>query len=139
MINKVLFVPGESSKLESNINRVIEELNKENYKVTSIVPTTGGVILALNNDVPSVGYTKKALVDETSNLATPKQINYIKQLLAKTGQEKDLDGLTKRQAGILIGSLKKQLKGYTKKEEPEDNFKPSFDMDNLESILDGED
>lgn len=139
MINKVLFVPGESSKLEANINRVIEELNKENYKVTSIVPTTGGVILALNNDVPSVGYTKKALVDETSNLATPKQINYIKQLLAKTGQEKDLDGLTKRQAGILIGSLKKQLKGYTQKEEPEDNFKPSFDMENLESILDGED
>lgn len=139
MINKVLFVPGESSKLEANINRVIEELNKEKYKVTSIVPTTGGVILALANNAPSVGYTKKALVDETSNLATPKQINYIKQLLAKTGQEKDLDGLTKRQAGILIGNLKKQLKGYTQKEEPEDNFKPSFDMDNLESILDGED
>ena len=139
MINKVLFVPGESSKLEANINKVIEELNKENYKVTSIAPTTGGVILALAYNVPSVGYTKKALVDEASNLATPKQINYIKQLLAKTGQEKDLDGLTKRQAGILIGSLKKQLKGYTQKEEPEDNFKPSFDMDNLESILDGED
>lgn len=137
MIKKTIFVPGKDKQLEDNINKIIEELAKSNYQVLIINNTDSGVLLGIDTvNTREHGYQPKVLSD--SNMATPKQINYIKRLASQAGEEIDTANLTKSQAGPLIGKLKKEVKqGKTQAQpEPEENFEPSFSMDNLEGLLD---
>lgn len=137
MIKKTIFVPGKDKQLEDNINKIIEELVKSSYQVVTINNTDSGVLLGIDTvNTIDHGYQPKALSD--SNMATPKQINYIKRLASQAGKEIDTANLTKSQAGPLIGKLKKEVKqGKAQSQpEPDDNFEPSFSMDNLEGLLD---
>lgn len=137
MIKKTIFVPGKDKQLEDNINKIIEELAKLSYQVLTINNTDSGVLLGIDTvNTRDHGYQPKALSD--SNMATPKQINYIKRLASQAGEEIDTANLTKSQAGPLIGKLKKEVKQGKAQSQPEsdDNFEPSFSMDNLEGLLD---
>lgn len=137
MIKKTIFVPGKDKQLEDNINKIIEELAKSSYQVLTINNTDSGVLLGIDTvNTRDHGYQPKALSD--SNMATPKQINYIKRLASQAGEEIDTANLTKSQAGPLIGKLKKEVKQGKDQSQPEqdDNFEPSFSMDNLEGLLD---
>ena len=137
MIKKTIFVPGKDKQLEDNINKIIKELAKSSYQVLTINNTDSGVLLGIDTvNTRDHGYQPKALSD--SNMATPKQINYIKRLASQAGEEIDTANLTKSQAGPLIGKLKKEVKQGKAQSQPEsdDNFEPSFSMDNLEGLLD---
>lgn len=141
-IDKVYLVKS-SGTMEENINSAIDQLKKQGYKVVEMMHVDDGILLCLESINQHQGYTRKQLYEEQSqgqkrtgdNKATYKQIRYIKSL-ANDEQlaDIDLDSLTRRQAGQLIGKLKKAQKQEQQPTEPEDDFNPDFDLSDLNKM-----
>lgn len=141
-IDKVYLVKS-SGTMEENINSAIDQLKKQGYKVVEMMHVDDGILLCLESINQPQGYTRKQLYEEQSqgqkrtgdNKATYKQIRYIKSL-ANDEQlaDIDLDNLTRRQAGQLIGKLKKAQKQEQQPTEPEDNFNPEFNLSDLNKM-----
>ena len=142
VITKVLtFNPDEpDGDWTEGLNTLIqrERLNSNNVLV-GIEPSLDRkeYVLMFSRITPNEnGYQPKKL-NEGSNKATYKQINYLKTL-AKNNEELlvdvDLDTLTKVQAGKLIGKLKRESKN--KQQDVKQEKLPGFDMDSLEGMFD---
>lgn len=141
-IDKVYLVKS-SGTMEENINSAIDQLNKQGYKVVEMMHVDDGILLCLESINHPQGYTRKQLYEEQSqgqkrtgdNKATYKQIRYIKSLATDEQlADIDLENLTRRQAGQLIGKLKKAQKQEQQPTEPEDDFKPNFDLSELNNM-----
>lgn len=141
-ITKVLeFNPEESEgNWTDELNTLIqrERMNSNNVLVGIERSLDGNAyILMFTHVVPHQnGYQSKQL-NENSNRATSKQINYIKSL-AKNNNEVltnvEFDKLTKAQAGQLIHKLKQD--SNTKKQDYQQERLPGFDMNQLEGMFD---
>lgn len=141
-IDKVYLVKS-SGNMEENINSAIDQLNKQGYKVVEMMHVEDGILLCLELINQPQGYTRKQLYEEQGqgqkrtgdNKATYKQLRYIKSLATDEQlADIDLDNLTRRQAGQLIGKLKKDQKQEQQPTEPEDNFNPEFNLSDLNKM-----
>lgn len=141
-IDRVYLVKS-SGTIEENINSAIDQLNKQGYKVVEMMHVDDGILLCLESINQRQGYTRKQLYEEQSqgqkrtgdNKATYKQIRYIKSLATDEQlADIDLDSLTRRQAGQLIGKLKKAQKQGQQPTEPEDDFNPDFNLSDLNKM-----
>lgn len=146
-IDKVYIVNSKNVKnnatLEENINSAIEQLNKQGYKVVEMMHVEDGIMLCLELINQPQGYTRKQLYEEQGqgqkrtgdNKATYKQLRYIRSLATDEQLAGiDLDSLTRRQAGQLIGRLKKAQKQVQQPTEPEDDFNPDFNLSDLNKM-----
>ena len=144
-IDKVYIVNSKTVKnnanLEDNVNSAIDQLKKQGYKVVEMMHVDGGILLCLELINQPQGYTRKQLYEEQGqkrtgdNKATYKQLRYIKSLATDEQlADIDLDNLTRRQAGQLIGKLKKAQKQDQQPTEPEDDFSPNFNLSDLNKI-----
>lgn len=120
--------------LDKKVNTKIQELKNE-YKLVQIINVKEGLMLCLEPINRAMGPVGNKLHDATSDLATSKQLNYLKSLATDDElADIDLDSLTKRQAGQLIGKFKKQQREAKAGNSEEDNFKPSFNMSELNNM-----
>lgn len=146
-IDKVYIVNSKTVKnnanLEENVNSAIEQLKNQGYKVVEMIHVEDGILLCLELINQPQGYTRKQLYEEQSqgqkrtgdNKATYKQLRYIKSLATDEQlADIDLENLTRRQAGQLIGKLKKAQKQEQQPTEPEDDFNPSFNLSDLNKM-----
>lgn len=141
IIGKVVTVKG-TTDLDEKVNAKIEEL-KGKFSVVQILKVTGGAMLCLAPVTKHFGYQGKQLADNAnashsmSDPATSKQINYLIRLAHEAGVDLKSTKLTKHQAGQLIGKLKHQIKTQANPEDKAvDDFKSSFNMDDVESLFD---
>lgn len=141
-IDKVYLVKS-SGTMEENINSAIDQLKKQGYKVIEMMHVEDGILLCLELINQPHGYTHKQLYEEQGqgqkrtgdNKATYKQIRYIKSLATDEQlADIDLDNLTRRQAGQLIGKLKKSQEQEQQLTEPEDDFNPEFNLSDLNKM-----
>lgn len=146
-IDKVYIVNSKTvknnSNLEENVNSAIDQLKKQGYKVVEMMHVEDGILLCLELINQPQGYTRKQLYEEQSqgqkrtgdNKATYKQLRYIKSLATDEQlADIDLDNLNRRQAGQLIGKLKKAQKQGQQPTEPEDDFNPDFNLSDLNKM-----
>ena len=120
--------------LDKKVNTKIQELKNE-YKLVQIINVKEGLMLCLEPINRTMGPVGNKLHDATSDLATSKQLNYLKSLATDDElADIDLDSLTKRQAGQLIGKFKKQHREAKAGNSEDDDFKPSFDMSELNKM-----
>lgn len=122
--------------LDEKVNTKIQELKNE-YKLVQIINVKDGLMLCLEPINHTIGPVGNKLHDATGDLATSKQLNYLKSLATDDElADIDLGSITKRQAGQLIGKFKKQHRESKagKIESEEDNFKPSFNMSDLNKM-----
>lgn len=144
-IDKVIILDSSDKDLENKINNCIKE-NQGKYNLVQVTNINHGILLCFSKAIPNhnhMGYQNKHLLEngnirlQTSDKATSKQISYINSLAKRTGENIDTSNLTKHEAGKLIGKLKKEFKGLPQ-DQPEDNddFNPTFNMDDVESMFD---
>lgn len=120
--------------LDEKVNAKIQELKNE-YKLVQIINIKEGVMLCLEPINRAMGPVGNKLHDATGDLATSKQLNYLKSLATDDElADVDLGSLTKRQAGQLIGKFKKQHREAKAGNKEEDDFKPSFNMSDLNKM-----
>lgn len=141
-ITKVLkFNPEEyDGDWTDGLNELIqwERLNSNNVLV-GIEPSLDRkeYVLMFSRITPNEnGYQPKKL-NEDSNKATYKQINYLKTLARNNDEvltNVDFNTLTKVQAGKLIGKLKRESKN--EQQDIKQEKLPDFDMDSLEGMFD---
>lgn len=137
MIQTVRVLKIKADSLEHELNERIKTYKAKNLAISLVSPLGNDLYLlqltSIYDNQGYAGYQDKRLVDQTQ--ATQKQINYLKILAQETGQEVKTKGLTKRQAGQMIGQLKKQ-KGKPKDQRVEKDFHPQgFRPDELESLF----
>ena len=120
--------------IDKKVNTKIQELKNE-YKLVQIINVKEGLMLCLEPINHAMGPVGNKLHDATGDLATSKQLNYLKSLATDDElADIDLDSLTKRQAGQLIGKFKKQHREAKAGKSEEDDFKPSFNMSDLNKM-----
>ena len=133
VIGKTVIVKS-APNLDEKVNAKIQELKNE-YKLVQIINVKEGLMLCLEPINHAMGPVGNKLHDATSDLATSKQLNYLKRLATDDGlADIDLNTLTKRQAGQLIGKFKKQHREVKAGKSEEDDFKPSFNMSDLNKM-----
>lgn len=133
IIGKTVIVKS-APNLDEKVNAKIQELKNE-YKLVQIINVKEGLMLCLEPINRAMGPVGNKLHDATSDLATPKQLNYLKSLATDDElADIDLDSLTKRQAGQLIGKFKKQHREAKAANSEDDDFKPSFNMSELNKM-----
>lgn len=144
-IDKVYIVNSKTVKnnanLEDNVNSAIDQLKKQGYKVVEMMHVDDGILLCLESINQHQGYAFKQLYEEQGqkrtgdNKATYKQLRYIKNLATDEQLAGiNLENLTRRQAGQLIGKLKKAQKQEQQPTEPEDDFNPEFNLSDLNKM-----
>lgn len=128
------------SDIEKELNTAIKKIEQANFRVVDIkmiVPKQSFLLMCEPiRKVTHYGYQNKQLVNSTESMATQKQVNYIETLANKAGESINTDNLTKQQAGILIGKLKKEAQANSA-----NNFKgdqaeiePDFKLDDLNKL-----
>lgn len=147
-IDKVIILDSLGKKLENEINDCIKD-NQGKYNLVNIINVNHDIMLCFSKAVPNhnhMGYQNKHLLEngnirpQTSDKATSRQLSYLNTLIKQTGEKIDTSNLTKRQAGQLIGKLKKDLNtnNHNQSEDNDDEFNPEFNMDDVESMFDNE-
>ena len=133
IIGKTVIVKS-APNLDEKVNTKIQELKNE-YKLVQIINVKEGLMLCLEPINHAMGPVGNKLHDATNDLATSKQLNYLKKLATDEDLAGiDLNNLTKRQAGQLIGKFKKQHREAKAGNKEEDDFKPSFNMSDLNKM-----
>lgn len=128
---------------KDKVEEKVREINAgDEYRVVNIVPFDEDNVLFCLVKAPIVnqGYQPKQLGDmrprnRAGEPATTRQLNYIRQLANKADKDPaslDLDNLTKKDAGRLIGRLKKEQKVPKGKEDLD--FGQGFDMSELDQM-----
>lgn len=128
---------------KDKIEEKVKEINAGNeYRVVNIVPFDEDNVLFCLTKAPiaNQGYQPKQLGDmrprnRAEEPATTRQLNYIRQLANKADKDPaslDLDNLTKKDAGRLIGRLKKEQK--VSKGQEDLDFGQGFDMSELDQM-----
>lgn len=128
---------------KDKIEEKVKEINAGNeYRVVNIVPFDEDNVLFCLTKAPiaNQGYQPKQLGDmrprnRAEEPATNRQLNYIRQLANKADKDPaslDLDNLTKKDAGRLIGRLKKEQK--VPKGQEDLDFGRGFDMSELDQM-----
>lgn len=126
--------------IEKELNTVIKKIEQAGFKVVDIKVINENQYLIIYESPRQsnhYGYQKKQLSDnlETAK-ATSKQLSYLKTLADKAGESIDTSNLTKRQAGILIGKLKKQASQSQSNQYQADQaeIEPDFKLDDLNKL-----
>ena len=128
---------------KDKIEEKVKEINAGNeYRVVNIVPfDEDNVLFCLTKaSIANQGYQPKQLGDmrprnRAEEPATNRQLNYIRQLANKANKDPEslnLDNLTKKDAGRLIGKLKKEQKVPNGQENLD--FGQGFDMGELDQM-----
>lgn len=144
-IDKVIILDSLKKDLEKQINDYIDKYQGQ-YNLVQITNVNQDLMLCWSKVIPSnkhMGYQNKHLLEngnirpQTEDKATSKQISYINSLAKRIGENVDTSNLTKREAGKLIGKLKKESKDYQQPaQEESDDINPTFNMDDVESMFD---
>lgn len=128
---------------KDKVEEKVKEINAGNeYRVVNIVPFDEDNVLFCLTKAPiaNQGYQPKQLGDmrprnRAGEPATNRQLNYIRQLANKANKDPEslnLDNLTKKDAGRLIGQLKKEQKVPNGQENLD--FGQGFDMNELDQM-----
>lgn len=128
---------------KDRVEEKVKEINAGNeYRVANIVPfDKDNMLLCLAKvAIANQGYQPKQLGEmkprnRAGEPATTRQLNYIRQLANKADKDPaslDLDNLTKKDAGRLIGRLKKEQKAPKGQEDLD--FGQGFDMSELDQM-----
>ena len=128
---------------KDKVEEKVKEVNAGNeYRVINIVPfDNDNMLLCLAKvAIANQGYQPKQLGEmkprnRAGEPATTRQLNYIRQLANKADKDPaslDLDNLTKKDAGRLIGRLKKEQK--VPKGQEDLDFGQGFDMSELDQM-----
>lgn len=128
---------------KDKVEEKVKEINAGNeYRVASIVPfDKDNMLLCLAKvAIANQGYQPKQLGDmrprnRAGEPATNRQLNYIRQLANKANKDPEslnLANLTKKDAGRLIGQLKKEQKVPNGQENLD--FGQGFDMGELDQM-----
>lgn len=128
---------------KDKVEEKVKEINAGNeYRVINIVPFDKDNMLFCLTKAPiaNQGYQPKQLGDmrprnRAGEPATTRQLNYIRQLANKANKDPEslnLDNLTKKDAGRLIGQLKKEQKVPNGQENLD--FGQGFDMSELDQM-----
>lgn len=128
---------------KDKVEEKVKEINAGNeYRVVNIVPFDEDNVLFCLTKAPIAnhGYQPKQLGDmrprnRAEEPATNRQLNYIRQLANKANKDPEslnLDNLTKKDAGRLIGKLKKEQKVPNGQENFD--FGQGFDMSELDQM-----
>lgn len=126
--------------IEKELNTVIKKIEQAGFKVINIKVIKENQYLILYESPRQsnqYGYQKKQLSDSPEIAkATSKQLSYLKTLADKAGESIDTSNLTKRQAGILIGKLKKQASQSQSNHYQADHadIDPDFKIDDLNKL-----
>lgn len=128
---------------KDKVEEKVKEINAENeYRVVNIVPFDDDNVLfcLVKVAIANQGYQPKQLGDmrprnRAGEPATNRQLNYIRQLANKANKDPEslnLANLTKKDAGRLIGQLKKEQKVPNGQENLD--FGQGFDMGELDQM-----
>lgn len=128
---------------KDKVEEKVKEINAGNeYRVANIVPfDKDNMLLCLVKvAIANQGYQPKQLGEmrprnRAEEPATNRQLNYIRQLANKANKDPEslnLDNLTKKDAGRLIGQLKKEQKVPNGQENLD--FGQGFDMRELDRM-----
>ncbi len=128
---------------KDKVEEKVKEINAGNeYRVANIVPfDKDNMLLCLVKvAIANQGYQPKQLGEmrprnRAEEPATNRQLNYIRQLANKANKDPkslNLDNLTKKDAGRLIGQLKKEQKVPNGQENLD--FGQGFDMSELDRM-----
>lgn len=129
----------EKDKVEEKVKEIT---TGNEYRVANIVPFDEDNMLLCLTKAPATnqGYQPKQLGEmkprnRAGEPATTRQLNYIRQLANKADKDPaslNLDNLTKKDAGRLIGRLKKEQK--VPKDQEDLDFGQGFDMSELDQM-----
>lgn len=137
-IDKVLPIYVDNKlELPKKISEVVDQVKAENsYSITNIVRLSDvSALVVLSKVQANQGYVPKQLSESNVDKATSRQLNYLRQLANRTHKElsdDQLANLSKKDAGKMIGKLKKEAEGSQEKDQSD--FGTDFDMSELDQM-----